>query len=166
LRSTGIATSQSTTGAEEAKDFKVVVTLDNPSDDLRPGLSTTAKITTASKDNVVAIPIQALTTRDPNASDKPVTGGSATTQSSSAAAKKKAAEVQGVFVLKKKDGKDHAVFTPVKTGITGATDIEVTSGLNPGDEIVTGTYKVLRSLKNNAGVKSVDAAEIAKDESS
>jgi HlyD family secretion protein len=54
----------------------------------------------------------------------------------------------------------------VKTGITGATDIEVTSGLNPGDEIVTGTYKVLRSLKNNAGVKPVDAAEIAKDESS
>jgi HlyD family secretion protein len=165
LRSTGIATSQSTTGAEEAKDFKVVVTLDNPSDELRPGLSTTAKITTASKDNVVAIPIQALTTRDPNASDKP-TSSSATTDSSSAAAKKKAAEVQGVFVLKKKDGKDHAVFTPVKTGITGATDIEVTSGLKPGDEIVTGTYKVLRSLKNNAAVKPVDAAEIAKDESS
>ncbi len=49
LRSTGIATSQSTTGTEEAKDFKVVVTLDAPSDELRPGLSTTAKITTAHK---------------------------------------------------------------------------------------------------------------------
>ena len=47
LRTTGIATSQSTTGTEEAKDFKVVVTLDQPSDDLRPGLSATAKITTA-----------------------------------------------------------------------------------------------------------------------
>jgi HlyD family secretion protein len=166
LRSTGIATSQSTTGAEEAKDFKVVVTLDNPSDDLRPGLSTTAKITTASKDNVVAIPIQALTTRDPNAVEKPAGSTGGTTMSSAAAAKKKAAEVQGVFVVTKKNGDDHAVFTPVKTGITGATDIEVTSGLSPGDEIVTGTYKVLRSLKNNAGVKPVDAAEIAKDESS
>src|SRR6185503_5336871 len=67
LRSTGIATSQSTTGTEEAKDFKVVVTLDQPSDELRPGLSTTAKITTAQKANVLALPIQALTTFTPPA---------------------------------------------------------------------------------------------------
>src|SRR5277367_5868534 len=60
LRSTGVATSQTTSGQEEAKDFKVVVTLDNPSDDLRPGLSCTAKITTAHKTNVLALPIQAL----------------------------------------------------------------------------------------------------------
>ena len=65
LRSTGVATSQSTTGTEEAKDFKVVVTLDQPSDELRPGLSTTAKITTASKPNVLALPIQALTVFTP-----------------------------------------------------------------------------------------------------
>ena len=65
LRSTGVATSQSTTGTEEAKDFKVVVTLDSPSDDLRPGLSCTAKITTAHKPNVLALPIQALTMHDP-----------------------------------------------------------------------------------------------------
>jgi len=64
LRSTGIATSQSTTGTEEAKDFKVVVTLDNPSDELRPGLSCTAKITTAHKLNVLTLPIQALTMHD------------------------------------------------------------------------------------------------------
>ena len=61
LRSTGVATSQSTTGTEEAKDFKVVVTLDTPTDELRPGLSTTAKITTAAKSNVLSLPIQALT---------------------------------------------------------------------------------------------------------
>jgi len=65
LRSTGIATSQSTTGTEEAKDFKVVVTLDNPSDELRPGLSCTAKVTTAHKTNVLTLPIQALTMHDP-----------------------------------------------------------------------------------------------------
>ena len=64
LRSTGVATSQSTTGTEEAKDFKVVVTLDSPTDELRPGLSTTAKITTGSEHNVLTIPIQALTIRD------------------------------------------------------------------------------------------------------
>ena len=65
LRSTGVATSQSTTGTEEAKDFKVVVTLDDPSKELRPGLSCTAKITTAHKTDVLALPIQALTMHDP-----------------------------------------------------------------------------------------------------
>ena len=72
LRSTGIATSQSTTGTEEAKDFKVVVTLDTPSDELRPGLSTTAKITTAHKTNVLTIPIQALTNHVPKNSTRKV----------------------------------------------------------------------------------------------
>ena len=66
LRSTGVATSQSTTGTEEAKDFKVVVTLDDArSNELRPGLSCTAKITTAHKTNVLSLPIQALTMHDP-----------------------------------------------------------------------------------------------------
>ncbi len=65
LRSTGVATSQSTTGTEEAKDFKVVVTFDETAPELRPGLSTTAKITTAQKSNVLSLPIQALTTFTP-----------------------------------------------------------------------------------------------------
>ena len=167
LRSTGIATSQSTTGAEEAKDFKVVVTLDNPSDDLRPGLSTTAKITTAHRDNVLAIPIQALVMRDPAAMAAAETAkknpGAVPAASNM---KKKTADTQGVFVVNNKGGKDRAVFVPVQTGVTGTTDIEVTQGLKPGDTIVTGTYRVLRTLKNNAQVKSVDAAEIAKDEES
>src|SRR5579862_9176519 len=57
LRTTGLSTTQSTTGTEEAKDFKVVVTLDKASEDLRPGLSATAKITTANKPNTLTIPI-------------------------------------------------------------------------------------------------------------
>jgi HlyD family secretion protein len=159
LRSTGIATSQSTTGSEEAKDFKVVVTLDSPSDDLRPGLSATAKITTAKKDNVVSIPIQALTMRDPDASKKPVAAAPNTVA-------KKPVDVQGVFVLKNEKGKMRAIFTPVQTGITGTTDIEVTSGVQPGDQIVTGTYKILRTLKTDSAVKPVDASELVSDESS
>src|SRR5499427_2495778 len=63
LRSSGLATTQSTTSTQEAKDFKVVVTLDSPPENLRPGLSTTAKIKTAEKKSVVAIPIQALAVR-------------------------------------------------------------------------------------------------------
>jgi len=148
LRSTGIATSQSTTGTEEAKDFKVVVTLDQPSTDLRPGLSSTAKITTAHKPNVLALPIQALTMHDPEA-DK-VKGG---VQAASSSPAVKSTPVQGVFALNNKAGKLRVKFVPVTTGITGATDIEVLSGLSEGDEIVTGPYKTLRALKDGALVK-------------
>jgi HlyD family secretion protein len=150
LRSTGVATSQSTTGTEEAKDFKVVVTLDNPSDELRPGLSTTAKITTAHKDGVLSLPIQALTMHDPN-DDKPANQGGVQASSATPA---KSVSVQGVYVLDSdKQGKLRVKFVPVTTGITGATDIEVTSGLTEGQEIVTGPFKTLRTLKSNALVK-------------
>src|ERR1700723_2869980 len=63
VRSSGVSTSQQATASEEAKDFKVVVTLNDPPKDLRPGLSTTAKITTATRGNVLSLPIQALTLR-------------------------------------------------------------------------------------------------------
>jgi HlyD family secretion protein len=149
LRSTGVATSQSTTGTEEAKDFKVVVTLDNPSSELRPGLSTTAKITTAHKSNVLSLPIQALTMHNPD--DDKAKGGVQGASSSPTAPK--SAPVQGVYVLDNKSGKLRAKFVPVTTGITGATDIEVLSGLKENDEIVIGPYKTLRALKNNALVK-------------
>jgi HlyD family secretion protein len=152
LRSTGVATSQSTSGTEEAKDFKVVVTLDNPTNELRPGLSTTAKITTAHKASVLSIPIQALTMHDPN-DDKPKTAGSVQAASSSSTPAKSTL-IQGVYVVDKDSkGKLRAKFVPVTTGITGTTDIEVLSGLGEGQEIVTGPYKILRTLKDNALVK-------------
>ncbi len=150
LRSTGIATSQSTTGTEEAKDFKVVVTLSDPSKELRPGLSCTAKITTAQKNNVVSLPIQALTMFDPNAQTSSSSGGVQAATSAPA----KSNPVQGVFVAQKdRSGKLRARFVPVATGITGTTDIEVLSGLKPGDEIVTGPYRILRTLKNGSLLK-------------
>jgi HlyD family secretion protein len=151
LRSTGQATSTSTSGTEEAKDFKVVITLDNPSNDLRPGLSTTAKITTAHKANVLALPIQALTMHNPD--DDKVKGSVQAASTSSAPAGAKSAPQQGVFLLDNKSGKLRANFVPVTTGITGTTDIEALNGLKEGDEIVIGPYKTLRSLKNSALVK-------------
>jgi HlyD family secretion protein len=157
LRSTGVATSQSTTGTEEAKDFKVVVTLDNPSSELRPGLSTTAKITTAHKSGVLSLPIQALTMHNPD-DDKAKTAGAV--QAASTTPATKSVEIQGVFVLDKdKAGKLRVKFVPVTTGITGATDIEVLSGLTEGQEIVTGPFKTLRVLKNNALVKRDTAVQ-------
>jgi len=153
LRSTGVATSQSTTGTEEAKDFKVVVTLDAPSNELRPGLSCTAKITTARKSDVLALPIQALTMHDP-ASDNKKSSSGVQAASAPPAPQAKLNPVQGVFVAEKDaHGRLRARFVPVTTGITGATDIEVLSGLNPGQEIVTGPYKTLRDLKSGSLLK-------------
>ncbi|HVT98859.1 MAG TPA: efflux RND transporter periplasmic adaptor subunit [Acidobacteriaceae bacterium] len=153
LRSSGQSTSQSTTGVEEAKDFKVVVTLDEPSNDLRPGLSCTAKITTAKKNDIIAVPIQALTMRDPKHLNDKTPTSSGSTVSAATNNSQPTQEVQGVFVVSKVNGKDRVHFVPVTTGITGATDIEVTSGLKTGDRIVTGTYRVLRDLKENSLVK-------------
>jgi len=96
---------------------------------------------------VVAIPIQALTTRTrgdliPD-KDKPVNPDPATVKANKE-------EIQGVFVI---GPNNKAVFKKLETGITGATDIEVTSGLKEGDEIVTGSYQIIRSMKNDSTVK-------------
>ena len=162
LRSSGLATTQSTTSTQEAKDFKVVVTLDSPPENLRPGLSSTAKIKTAEKKNVVAIPIQALAVRsrkdieDAKKNSKGDSSGSVTLAAPppASAGDPKKDEIQGVFVISGKK----AIFHPVKTGISGVTDIEVTEGLQPGDEIVVGSYKALRTLKPEAPIKVDNSA--------
>lgn len=170
IRSTGVSTAQSTSSSQEAKDFKVVVTIQNPPENLLPGLSTTARITTATRNGVLSIPIQALTVRQRQEletdKDKKKNPGKLV-QASVKDNKDKAnvdpkEELTGVFVLKNK--KD-AVFVPVTTGIAGTTDIEVTSGLQEDDEIVTGSYKTLRTLKNGASVK-VDNTPVKKAEES
>jgi len=160
LRSSGLATTQSTTSTQEAKDFKVVVTLDAPPENLRPGLSTTAKIKTAEKKSVVAIPIQALAVRsrkDIEEAKKNAKGSSSGVLAAPLPAPNgdpKKDEIQGVFVVSGKK----ALFHPVKTGISGVTDIEITDGLQPGDEIVVGSYKALRTLKPEAPVKVDNSA--------
>ena len=138
LRSTGVAASQSAISSQEAKDFKVVIALDNPPSEIRPGLSCTAKITTATRQNVLTIPIQALTVRqkgdlEPKTPAKTVISG----------------------------GK--AMFRKVETGITGATDIEVLSGLKEGDEVITGTYQVIRTIRNEAQVKVDNKAPVTQE---
>jgi HlyD family secretion protein len=158
-----VATSQATSTSQEAKDFKVVVTLSDPPADLRPGLSATAKITTATRNNAVSVPIQALTVRTredlvPKDSTKKVEA--ATTAPADASKLKE--EVQGVFVIRAKK----AEFIPVDTGISGTTDIEVLKGLQEGDEVITGSYKVLRTLKPGTGVKIDNSAPKKEEESS
>ena len=164
VRSTGVSTSQQATASQEAKDFKVVVTLQDPPDNLRPGLSTTAKITAATRSNALTIPIQAVTVRrqtelEPKGDDKESVQAAAPQKEASKNSKE---EIQGVFVIRNRK----AEFVPLETGITGTTDIEVLKGLKEGDEIVTGSYKVLRTLRPGASVKVDNAAPKKQEEGS
>jgi len=175
LRSSGLASTQSTTGNQEAKDFKVVVTLQIPPEGLRPGLSSTAKIATAQKKSVMTIPIQALAERTKKdldeaakengqdsvtlAAARPASADFAAGPDSSSTLEKNP-EIQGVFVVRNK----RAQFVAVTTGISGVTDIEVQNGLQEGDQIITGSYKILRTLKPDARVKVDNSTPKAPEE--
>jgi HlyD family secretion protein len=80
---------------------------------------------------------------------KPKDGGGVQAATANPADKSRKQEIQGVFVVK--NGK--VEFRPVTTGITGATDMEVLSGLQEGDEIVTGSYKIIRTMRNDTKIK-------------
>jgi HlyD family secretion protein len=132
--------------SQEAKDFLVKVKL-NPipeiRDKLRPGMSTTAVITTATVENVLTVPLQAIVPRE-----APKAEGEQPADQSGSGAKKK--EVEGVFEF----GSDgHAHFKPITTGIKGDQEIEIKSGLDVGTEITIGPYKTLRTLKDGDQVK-------------
>jgi len=164
LRSSGqAATTQTTANTQEARDFKVVVTLDNPPETLRPGLSSTAKIQTAQKQAVLTIPIQSLAVRShKDLEEAKANGGSVTLAASKqplTPAQKD--EITGVFIIRNKK----VEFVPVQTGISGVTDIEILSGLREGDEIVNGPYKALRTLRPGSGIK-VDNTPPKREDSS
>ncbi len=165
LRSSGLAASTSATSSQEAKDFKVVVALDNPPEEVRPGLSATAKITTTTRPNAVTIPIQALTVRtkgDLEKADKdskPADNGPLDPVKE----KERKEEVQGVFTV---TADNKAEFHKVETGITGQTDIEVLSGVSAGDTIITGSYKAIRTMKPGVRVKVDNKADLSNDSKS
>jgi HlyD family secretion protein len=145
----------STSGSQEAKDFKVTIRLVNMSEEirnrLRPGMSATATISTDRRENVIAVPLQSLVERDPDQ----IKTGSAPGPTPAAAQNqdpKDKKPVKGVFVIQN----NKTVFTPVETGITGDNDIEIKSGLNEGQEIVTGPYRQLRTLRNDQAIKRED----------
>jgi HlyD family secretion protein len=164
-RTSGLTSGQTGASTEEAKDFKVVVTLEAPPPGMRPGLSTSAKITTATRKDAVTVPIQALTIRmrkeleEPKKESKGKVQAAASEPNAASAASKESKdkakeEVQGVFAVRN----GQAVFVPVETGIMGTTDAEVLSGVKAGDEIVTGSFSILRTLKNHTKVKVDNSA--------
>jgi HlyD family secretion protein len=125
----------------DREGFKVVVTVEDPPEDLRPGLSATAKITTATRSHALSVPIQALTVRSrADLEQQPEKGSVQAAAPQNDASKKKDDEVQGVFVVRNKK-------------------VEFV-----GDEILTGSYKVLRTIKPGASVKIDNSAPKKEEE--
>ena len=154
------------TGQRQATNFKVVVAIDEPVPDIRPGFTCTAEITTARRSNVVAVPIQSLTVREMLFDQKgtlihePPPPVQRNFLGTPAAAAPQAAppepgpgqvrkETEGVFVVR--DGR--VVFEPVKVGVAGERYFEVLSGLKAGDQVVTGPFDSVRQLSDGSPVK-------------
>ena len=131
----------------EAKELKVVITLQNLPPDLqeglRPGMSATAEITTKTVNNVIAVPLQAVIEKKPEGTP------TATVSSSAPQPIDKPKPIKGVYIL---DG-NKVKFVQVETGITGESDIEITSGLQADQKVITGPSRVLNTLKEGAVVK-------------
>ena len=148
----GISTT--TTNTDEAKDFRVGITLDNPPADLRPGLSCTAVIETASETDALTVPIQALTIREIEATEVPSFIENPVTNDPRPG-EPLLAEVEGVFVI----DEGMARFRPVRTGIVGTTDIQILDGLDEGEPLVVGPYRVLRTLEDETAVRIQETDE-------
>ncbi len=130
-------------GGDQAVDFEVEVTLDNPPSDVRPDLSATARIVTDVRPQALSIPIIALTVREHEAIPNEMTGSA----SPAPGAKKK--ETEGVFVVV--NGVAH--FRPVRVGIAGDEYFEVLEGVQAGDTVVAGPYQAIRDLKDSTRVR-------------
>jgi HlyD family secretion protein len=147
-------------GSEETVDYEVEITLDNPPAELRPDLSATAEIVTETRANALAVPIIALTVRDPEgkklraADEDDQAPGQTANQTRTQRIQQRTQEVEGVFVV---DSAGKAKWVPVQVGIAGDRYFEVVSGLRGGETVISGTYQVIRELEAEAAVKRADA---------
>ncbi|MEJ7862441.1 MAG: efflux RND transporter periplasmic adaptor subunit [Pyrinomonadaceae bacterium] len=132
---------------QEAKEFRVVIQLNDLTDEirdsLRPGMSATAVITTKTAENVIAVPLQAVIEKKPEAAPSP------TIQGDSAEISDKPKMIKGVYIL---DG-NKTKFVEIETGITGESDIQIIAGLSEGQEVITGPSRILNILKEDTVVK-------------
>ena len=151
------ATQTNAGSTDQAVDFEVEVTLDNPPADVRPDLSCTSRIVTDTRVKALSVPIIALTVRDnepvPNENAPDGAASPAPARRDTSATRKK--DTEGVFVVT--DG--IATFRAVKVGIAGDEHFEIVEGLREGETIVAGTYQAIRDLKDGAKVKAAASAE-------
>jgi HlyD family secretion protein len=132
---------QGLTATSDAINFKVKIKVVAPPPSIRPGFSVTADIITGVKEKVAAVPLAAVIVRDSPKGEKNEAG--------------KLKTEQGVYALR--DGK--VAFAPIETGITGELMVEVVSGVNAGEEIVSGPFKALREIKDGDRVKKMSEKE-------
>ncbi len=154
------------TTSEQAVDFEVVITLDNPPRNVRPDLSATARIITDTRHQVLTVPIIALTVREPEAARDTTARGRAQARTAAPAApapsgrdtsrSRRNREIEGVFVVDTTGMT--ARFHAVKVGIAGDEYFEVLTGLTGGETIVAGTYQAIRDLKSGARVRGTPEA--------
>jgi len=150
-----------------ATNFLVKITIDDRVPNVRPGFTCTSTITTATRQKAISVPIQAMTLREVVLDEEgqivhePIAGargaGPAPRRSGAGSTELKPGqtrkEVEGVFVVRE----GHAVYTPVKTGIAGEKYFEVLDGLKEGDQVITGPFQSVRTMKDGDAVK-IEAA--------
>jgi HlyD family secretion protein len=155
---------QTSSAGTQATNFKVVVVVDEPIPEVRPGFTCTADITTATRQHVTSVPIPAVAVRelvyDANGQivkepkeKRRRRGAASSVEPVAAAAELKPGqtrkETEGVYVVRN----GRVEFVPVKIGISGDKFFEVLQGLKPGDEVVTGPYNSVRSMADGDTVK-------------
>jgi len=134
------------TGGTGLRYFKVKVTIDDPDQRLKPGMTSQVSITTTTAPSTLSVPIQSVVERVPPSLSK-----------------KKGAEEEEddntpkrKYVFTVKDGK--AKMSEVTTGVSDATYVAIASGVKPTDQVVTGPFRILKKLKDG------DNVEISKEE--
>ena len=146
-------------GTQQAVDFEVIITLDAPPAQLRPDLSATADIVTDARRGAVAVPIIAVTVRDPDG--KKILGSATTDPNAPEEPADEVVETEGVFIARN----GVAEFVPVQVGIAGDRYFEIMRGLEAGDTVVAGPYAAVRDLEDGATIRTPQpevAAEPAK----
>ena len=164
---TEIGNAAKTTGTlqEQVTNFEVTILITDVVPGIKPGMNANVDITTGVRDNVLKVPIQAVVMRkqpvDSTSTEKDSDGAVASTpDSAKMQAKnpdgKEAPDIDGVFLVENSMVK----FVPVKTGISDQQFIEITSGLEENQQIVTGSYKTLRTLEDGNKIKAKEKAQV------
>jgi len=143
-------------GQAAAIDFEVVITMDDPPGGIRPDLSVTADIITATRENALAVPIIALTVRPSEEVESGTsTSGQDDRETRGPIAQPQNEDIEGVFIVQ--DGQVR--FAPVEVGITGQEHFEVVTGASEGDIIVAGPYQQIRELSTGDRVQELGENE-------
>jgi HlyD family secretion protein len=143
--------SVTSTASDQAIDFEVRIALDDPPEAIRPDLSATANVVTATREEVLAIPIIALTLIDEEdfeLLENELTEDGAADESPFAG--RDASQIEGVYVVEEGDV---VRFTPVEIGVTGDSYFEVLSGLEEGQTVVSGSYQAIRELRDGTAIE-------------